>query len=243
MAILSASSRNSHYLCSMTKILNIGHRGAKGHTPENTLASFQKALDLGVDGIELDVHLSLDQKIVVIHDETLDRTTNGKGLVGALTLKTLQDFSIDDTHSIPTLAQVFDLVDRKCFVNVELKGNATAQPVGDLIEQYVWKGWQYQDFIVSSFDWKMLQEVHLKYPQIRIGVLTATDLDLAIAFAESIAAFAIHPYFHLLTLENTRAMQQKGFRVFAWTANEIEDLDKLKSFQVNGIITDFPDRI
>lgn len=227
----------------MTKILTIGHRGAKGHTPENTLASFQKALDLGVDGIELDVHLSLDQKIVVIHDETLDRTTNGKGLVGALTLKTLQDFSIDDEHSIPTLTQVFDLVDRKCFINVELKGNATAQPVCDLIEEYVGKGWQYQDFIVSSFDWTMLQEIHVKYPQIRIGVLTATDLDLAIAFAESIAAFAIHPYFHLLTRENTRAMQQKGFRVFPWTANETEDLDKLKSFQVNGIITDFPDRL
>lgn len=228
----------------MTKILNIGHRGAKGHKPENTLASFQKALDLGVDGIELDVHLSLDQKIVVLHDETLDRTTNGKGLVSALTLKTLQDFSIDGAHSIPTLAQVFDLVDRKCFINVELKGNATAQPVCDLIEKYIAeKHWQYSDFIVSGFDWTMLQEVHNHNPKIPIGVLTATDLDLAVAFAESIAAFAIHPYFHLLTREKTGAMQQKGFKVFPWTANETEDLDQLKSFQVNGIITDFPDRL
>jgi glycerophosphoryl diester phosphodiesterase len=228
----------------MTKTVNIGHRGAKGHIAENTLASFQKALDLGVDGIELDVHLTLDAKIVVIHDETLDRTTNGKGLVNALTLKTIQNFRIENEHPIPTLAEVFDLVNRKCFINVELKGNATAGPVCDLIEKYIAeKNWQYPDFIVSSFDWKMLQEVHERNPEIPIGVLTATDLDLAIAFAEFIAAIAIHPYFHLLTAENTARMQQKGFKVFPWTANENEDLDKLKSFQVNGIITDFPDRL
>ncbi len=228
----------------MTKILNIGHRGAKGHTPENTLASFQKALDLGVDGIELDVHLSLDGKIVVIHDETLDRTTNGKGLVSALTLKTLQKFSIDNEHLIPTLQAVFDLVDRRCFINVELKGNATAQPVGDLIEQYIFeRGWHYSDFIVSSFDWTMLREVHSQHPQIPIGVLAATDLDLAIAFAEYLGAYAIHPYFHLLTPENTRQMQEKGFKVLAWTVNETEDLDKIKSFNPDGIITDFPDKL
>ncbi|HOZ74064.1 MAG TPA: glycerophosphodiester phosphodiesterase family protein [Flavobacterium sp.] len=228
----------------MTKILNIGHRGAKGHTPENTLASFQKALDLGVDGIELDVHLSLDGKIVVIHDETLDRTTNGKGLVNALTMKTLRTFSIDNEHSIPSLQEVLDLIDRRCFVNVELKGNATAEPVTSLIEKYIAeKNWQYSDFIVSSFDWKMLQEIRDLNPKIPIGVLTATDLDLAIAFAEHFGAYAIHPYYHLLTSENTRQMQKKGLKVFAWTVNETQDLAKIKSFNPDGIITDFPDKL
>jgi len=228
----------------MTKILNIGHRGAKGHVAENTLASFGKALHLGADGIELDVHLSLDGKIVVIHDETLDRTTDGKGLVNALTWKTLQNFRIENEHLIPTLSEVFDLIDRNCLINVELKGNATAKPVAHLIREYVSeKGWQYSNFIVSSFDWKMLQEVQLENPEIPIGVLTATDLDLAIAFAAYINACAIHPYFHLLTAENTATMRQKGFKVFAWTVNEHEDLDHIKSFNPNGIITDFPDRI
>lgn len=228
----------------MAKILNIGHRGAKGHTAENTLASFQKALDLGADGIELDVHLSLDRKIVVIHDETLDRTTNGKGLVGALTLNTLRNFTVNVAHRIPTLTEVFDLVHRKCFINVELKGNATAVPVADLIEKYVAeKNWQYSDFVVSSFDWKMLQQVHQCNPKIRIGVLTATDLDLAIGFATFIGAYAIHPYFHLLTAENTSVMQQKQFKVFAWTVNEPEDIDKIKAFKVDGIISDFPDKL
>src|SRR5688572_11377286 len=128
------------------KILNIGHRGAKGHLPENTLASFQKAIDLGVDGIELDVHLSKDGEILVIHDETIDRTTNGKAIVKQHSLDVLKTYRIDHQFEIPTLAEVFDLVNRKCLVNVELKVGETAKPVVDLIEKYVLeKGWEYTD--------------------------------------------------------------------------------------------------
>lgn len=222
----------------MTKISIIGHRGAKGHAAENTLASFQKALDLNVDGVELDVHLTADEEIVVIHDETIDRTTSGNGFVNALSLAALQAFEI------PTLSQVFDLIGRKCFINVELKGSGTAKPVAALIEKYVLeKKWNYNDFVVSSFDWNMLQEIHHLNPKIPIGVLTLTDLDLAIGYAQFIHAYSIHPYFHLLTAENTIEMQQKGFHVFPWTVNEPEDLQKIKSFHVNGIITDFPDRL
>ena len=225
-------------------IYKIGHRGAKGHIAENTLASFQKALDLGVHGIELDVHLTLDGKIVVIHDETLDRTTDGHGLVGALTLATLKRFRIENDYCIPELREVFDLVNRSCFINVELKGNGTAKPVADLIEKYVMEnGWKYTDFIVSGFDWKALDEVHRLNPEIQIGVLTSTDLELAIAFAKLVNAYSVHPYFHLLTAGNTKNMQQKGFQVFPWTVNEPEDLHQMKAFKVNGIITDFPDRI
>jgi glycerophosphoryl diester phosphodiesterase len=227
----------------MTKIRNIGHRGAKGHASENTLSSFQKALDMNVDGVELDVHLSSDGEIMVIHDETVDRTTNGNGHVNDLSLRELKVLRIGE-NLIPTLAEVFDVIDRKCFINVELKGNGTAKPVVALIEKYVSeKNWLYSDFVVSGFDWIALREVHSLNSQIRIGVLTLTDLNLAIGFAKFINAFSIHPYFHLLTKENTIEMQQHGFEVFPWTVNESEDLEKIKSFKVNGIITDFPDRI
>lgn len=228
----------------MVKILNIGHRGAKGHLPENTLASFGKALDLGVDGIELDVHLSADGEIIVIHDETVDRTTNSKGFVNSLSLSELKSFRIENQFQIPTLLEVFNLIGRKCFINIELKGNGTAKPVVELIELYVLENnWNYSDFIVSAFDWNALQEVHRLNPKILIGVLTATDLNLAIGFAEFINAFTIHPYFHLLTAENTTTIQDKGFKIFPWTVNEPEDLKKMKSFNITGIITDFPDRI
>lgn len=228
----------------MNAILNIGHRGAKGHLAENTLESFQKAIDLGVDGIELDVHLSADGAIVVIHDETVDRTTNGKGFVKQLTLSDLKKLRIEDRFEIPILSEVFDLVNHKYLINIELKAHETAKPVADLIEDYVVnKGWKYSEFLVSSFDWPALQTVRDLHDEIPLGVLTHTDLNLAVAFAKFIRAETIHPYFHLLTAENTRAMQQQKLKVFSWTINEWEDLQKIKSYKPDGIITDFPERL
>ncbi|MFV8369034.1 glycerophosphodiester phosphodiesterase [Flavobacterium sp. LB2R40] len=224
-------------------MLKIGHRGAKGYEPENTIVSFQKALDMQVDGIELDVHLSADGEIIVIHDETIDRTTNGKGFVSALSLRELKAFQIEG-NEIPTLREVFDLVNQDCFINIELKSYEATDKVVSLIEKYVSKkGWKYERFLISSFDWNALQQVAFLNDKIPIGVLTETDLDLALAFAKFIQAKSIHPHFHLLTKENTAKIQEKGLQVYPWTINELEDIQKIKTFNVNGIITDFPNRI
>ena len=225
-------------------MLKIGHRGAKGYEPENTLVSFQKALNMQVDGIELDVHLSADGELVVIHDETIDRTTNGHGFVNQLSLRELKQVRIINEQEIPTLQEVFDLVNQDCFINIELKNYDTATKVVKLIEKYVSKkNWRYDHFLVSSFDWNALQQVRFLNDKIQIGVLTETDLDLALAFAKFIQAKSIHPHFHLLTKENTAKIQEKGIQVFPWTINEIEDIQKIIAFKVNGIITDFPNRI
>jgi len=222
----------------MNSILKIGHRGAKGYEPENTLISFEKAIDLKVDGIELDVHLSLDGVLMVIHDETIDRTTDRKGFVNLFTALELKKYKI------PTLIEVLDLVNQKCFINIELKGIGTAKPVVDLITHYISeKNWNYNDFLASSFDWKMLEEVQMLNPKIQIGVLTEESVDEALAFAKKIKAFSIHPDYVLLSKENVALMQENGFEVYPWTVNSIADIQKIKSFNVNGIISDFPDRI
>ncbi len=222
----------------MNSILKIGHRGAKGYEPENTLISFGKAIDLNVDGIELDVHLSSDGEIMVIHDETIDRTTNGKGFVENFTSSQLKKLEI------PTLIEVLDFTNRRCFINIELKGNGTAKPVIELISHYILeKNWNHTDFLVSSFDWKMLEEVHLLNPKIRIGVLSEESIEEALAFAKKIKAFSIHPDYRLLTKDNVALMQKSGFEIYPWTVNSNEDIQKIKSFNVNGIISDFPDRI
>ena len=222
----------------MNQLLKIGHRGVKGHEPENTLISFQKAIDLKVDGIELDVHLNSDGEIIVIHDETIDRTTNGKGLVKNFSSLQLKQFGI------PTLSEVLYLIDKQCFVNIELKGIGTAKPVAKLIALFIsQKNWNHTDFLVSSFDWKMLEEIHLLNPKIRIGVLTEESVDLALAFAKKIKAYSIHPDYRLLTKENVALMQENEFEVYPWTVNPKEDIQKIKSFNVNGIISDFPDKI
>lgn len=222
----------------------IAHRGARGYAAENTLESFQKALLMGVGGIELDVHLSSDHEIIVIHDESIDRTTNGSGLVRNLSLQQLRNYSIESKYIIPTLSEVFDMMPKNLLINVELKVAETALPVVRLIEKYMAeRQCAYRQFLISSFDWTALQTVREQNPLIPIGVLTMTDLDLAVNFAEFIQAESIHPHYHLLSAENTREIQQKGIKVFTWTVNEPEDIAHVKTFKPDGIITDYPDRI
>lgn len=215
-------------------MLKIGHRGAKGHLPENTLASFEKAIALGVDMIELDVWLSADKIPIVIHDKTIDRTTSKTGLVTDYSAKELQHLGI------PTLRDVFELVDNRCEINVEIKTFSATQAVLNLIARSTF---EQSKILISSFDWNALQGVRFHDEDIRIGVLTETDLELAMAFAKFIKAEAIHPYYHLLTAENVKKIKEKGFKVFPWTINEPEDITFVKSLEVDGIITDFPERL
>ena len=215
-------------------MLKIGHRGAKGHVPENTLASFQKALELGVDMIELDVHLSKDNVPVVIHDSTIDRTTIAKGKTTDFTAKELQNLGI------PTLENVFDLVQNQCEINIEIKVFEATKPILNLVNS---SSFDTEKIIISSFDWNSLQEIRFHHETIRIGILTETNLDLALAFAKFIKAYSIHPYFHLLTLDTAKKIKEKEFKIFPWTVNEPEDITFVKSLQIDGIITDFPDRI
>ncbi len=225
-------------------MLKIAHRGAKAYEPENTLQAFQKALDLNSDGIELDVHLSADGHIIVMHDETIDKMTNGKGDINSYTLAELKSFLVAGKHQIPTLDEVFDLVDKKCFINVELKNADTSKNVVSLIDKYIAeKNWKYEHFIISSFDWNALEEVQKLNTNIPIGVLTEENVEDALAFAETIKAKAIHPDFQLLNTENVYQIQEKGFVVFPWTVNSEQDIQKVKSYKVNGIISDNPDKI
>lgn len=225
-------------------MLKIGHRGARGYEPENTLISFKKAVELGVDQIELDIHLSTDGVVMVIHDETLDRTTNGTGLVRDFTCLQLQAFQVDKKQFIPTLEEVLNAIDKKCSVNIEIKSNDLAIQLVAIIERYVAeKKWTYEHFLVSSFEWTNLEQIRKLNPNIPIAVLTEKDITLALAFAKKIKAQAINPAFHLLTNENVGTIQEAGFKVYPWTVNEIVDINRMKEYKVNGIISDFPDRL
>ncbi|MCZ8330979.1 MAG: glycerophosphodiester phosphodiesterase family protein [Flavobacterium sp.] len=212
----------------------IGHRGAKGHIAENTLASFEKALQLNVDMIELDVFLSRDNIPVVIHDKTIDRTTSGFGLVSSFSARELREFGI------PTLQDVFQLVNNQCDINIEVKEIKAVKSILDLIDSNIFSK---DKILISSFDWNALQEVRFHDDEIRIGILTETDLELALAFAKFIKAYAIHPHYKLLNKENVAQMQSQNFKVFPWTVNDQTDITFVKFLNVDGIITDYPDRI
>lgn len=228
----------------MKKLLNIGHRGAKGHEPENTLPSFQKALDLNVGGIELDVHVCKTGELIVIHDFTVDRTTNGFGTVAELTLSEIKDLRINDHIEVPTLEEVLELVGKKCLINIELKGRHTAKPVSHLIEKYILeKDYSYDNFIVSSFQREELEMMFLINPKVNLGILSQASVSQALEWANAFSAKAIHPHFSLLTEENVRKTQEQGFKIYTWTINEKEDIERIKTYNVDGIITDFPERI
>ncbi len=224
-------------------MLRIAHRGAKGYAPENTLESFEKAMAMGADGIELDVHLSADGRVVVMHDATLDRMTGATGTIAEMEWKSIQAYRVAGNQPIPLLETVIERIGPGFFLNIELKVATATVPLLAIIEAYVAKGFQYSQFLISSFDWVALREVRERQPKVPIGVLTQTDLNLAIAFARSVRAESVHPYFHLLSAQHVREMQEEGFRVYTWTVNEPGDIALVKSYLVDGIISDYTDRL
>ncbi len=226
------------------KPLKIGHRGAKAHVAENTIASIKKALELGVDGIEIDVHKCASGELVVFHDFTLDKMTNGSGEVAQHTLEQLKSLKVNYQFEIPTLEEVLHTIDKKCMINIELKGRDTALAVCKIITYYIEiYNWQLEHFIISSFQHQELETVYNFNSQFRLGVLTKASVSDAIEFANTIYAFAIHPNVALVTKDNVSLAQDKGYKVLTWTVNDLPTIERVKMYGVDGIISDNPDLI
>ncbi|MBL6643801.1 MAG: glycerophosphodiester phosphodiesterase [Flavobacteriaceae bacterium] len=231
--------------CSVQKNpLIIGHRGAKGHIAENTLPSISKAMALGVDGIEIDVFVCKTGELVVFHDKSLDRLTDGVGLIEELTLEEIQKLRVLGKYKIPTLVEVLDLIEAKVFLNIELKGSKTAKPTDELLKKYFQQGdWRPEHIIISSFKWEELQQFRKLNTAVPIAVLINNDPLEALPMAQSLDAIAINPNFKSLNETNTKIIQEAGFKVFPYTINETEDIKKMMQLSVDAIITDYPDRV
>ena len=218
-----------------------GHRGAAGLVAENTLASISKALELGVNGIEIDVHCCKSGELVVIHDDSIDRTTNGFGLVRDLTLTELKKLSIDGKYSIPTLTEVLDVIDAQCQLNIELKGSGTARPVIELVNNYIKNSeWSKSDFIISSFDHDQLLETRLIDNSLKVGVLTENTIADVLGISKSLRAYSIHPAIEKFNTEETSLAMKEGFSIYVWTVNDKIEIDRLSNLSIEAIITDFP---
>jgi len=224
--------------------LVIGHRGAMGHVTENTLASVQKAMDLGVDMIEIDVFKIRSGEIVVFHDDDLNRLTDGQGKIEDRTLSELRALTLEGGHKIPELREVLDLVDNQVALNIELKGKGTAVPVNELVERYIRKmGWYPRNFVISSFHWDELRIMRGENELVQIAVLTEKAPEDAIQVAHQLRAMAINPHFSTLNKENVAQIHGEDLRVFPWTVNEASDIQNMKDLGVDGIITNFPERV
>ena len=239
MIVLSSISCNNQY-----RPLNIGHRGAKGHIAENTLPSISKAIELGVDGIEIDIFVCKSGELVVFHDKKLDRLTNSHGYIESLEYDSIRKISVLGEHKIPTLNEVLELIDGKVFLNIELKGSGTAEPTHKLLTPLLkQKKWRPDQFIISSFNLEELEIFYNLNKKVPIAILTGADPLDAIPIAKKLNALAINPSFRALNIKNVKKIQEAGYKVFPYTINEPKDIQKILTLEVDGIITDFPERV
>ena len=233
-----------HNCSRMKQPLNIGHRGAMGHETENTIASVKKALALNVDMIEIDVFVIKSGELVVFHDEILDSLTDTSGKIEDFTLEELQKVVVKGNHQIPTLDEVIETVDRLVILNIELKGVNTANKTFDLVESFCnKKKYNRSNFLISSFqidELKVFSELSNDFP---LAVLTQASIEQSVTFAQEINAKAIHPHFSLLTEESCYKAKELGLQINTWTVNEKVDIEHVKRFSIDGIISDYPDRI
>lgn len=219
------------------------HRGASGSAPENTLAAFRAAEEAGADGIELDVHLSREGVPVVIHDDSVDRTTDGRGAVRRLSLRELR--SLDAGHwfspafageRIPTLEEVLRWAGERLRLNIEVKSSRAGEAVLAEIEAF-----PRARVLLSSFDHELLEHLRLLAPDLPLAFLCDSRFwRRPLRRATDCGAESFHPRADRVCRAMTIACRRCGLEVFPWTVNEMSRLRSLRRLGVDGIFTDDP---
>ncbi|MBR3927665.1 MAG: glycerophosphodiester phosphodiesterase [Clostridia bacterium] len=236
----------------MRKVQVQAHRGASGYAPENTLPAFQLAVDMNADGIECDIHYSKDGYFIVCHDETVDRTSNGSGIISEMTLSEIQalDFGckFDEKFrgtTAPTLEQMLDVVKDMNVINIEIKEfgkdrdeEAILHKFYDILASYS----IVEKVIVSSFDARLLKHLKDLHGDVYTCYLYGKQKKTA-AFAQKLGCSAIHPYFGVgyLTTMTVRSAHRRGMKVNAWTANTDKEVRRVVKLGCDGVITNYPD--
>lgn len=233
--------------------LIFAHRGASALAPENTLASFELALSQGAPAVELDAKLTLDRKIIVIHDPTLDRTTGVQGEVKNFNLAQLQELDAGSFFSpafrgerIPTLESVFEAVGKKLLVNVELTNYTTpGDGLVDQVVQLVKRMGLAGHILFSSFDPRNLIRARRLLPEIPLGLLALHGRHGALARSflnHLIPHEALHPYWSDVNSALVQRVHAQGRKVFVWTVNDPSEMSRLFSAGADGVFTDDPAR-
>ena len=221
-------------------MLCIGHRGAMGYEPENTLLSIRKALELGVDAVEIDVY-NAEGKLVVIHDRDLSRTTNGNGYIEDAAFAYLRSLDAGKGEQIPTLEEVFDTVNRRAMVNIELKGSNTALLAANLILEYIERGWSYDDFVVSSFNHYELNMVRAVEPRLKLGMLIYGLPWQYIKIAQELSADLVIGNLDYVDANFVTTVHQQNLQAWVYTVDLLQDIINMRELGVDGIFTNYPD--
>lgn len=232
------------------RTLIYGHRGAMAYAPMNTLEAFQLALDQGADGVELDVQLSKDRYPVIVHDFTVDHTTDTTGLVKDFTLAELKALDAGGWFSdsfrgaqVPTLDEVFETVGHSLIINVELKAlGEETDGLEDVVAETIRRHNLAERVLVSSFNPPTLKRFRALMPDVPIGYLYYPDFDTR-AMMEGFSYEAYHPHFELIDESTVRAAREAGHILNTWTVNDTPVARTLRDMGVQGIITNKPDEM
>lgn len=224
--------------------LCIGHRGARGHAPENTLRGLEAGIALGAHMIEVDVQRHPSGELLLMHDLWLDRTTNGTGAVAAMPLEALRELDAGEGERIPTLRETLDRLDRRVPVNLELKTwDGTGVAVAALLREYLARGWLPADFLVSSFHLPELLRFKRALPEVPLGVLTCgVSLDGAGA-AIALGAQSLNISAEFTDAALVREAHASGLKVYAYTVNLPAEIAALRELGLDGVFTDYPERV
>ena len=223
-------------------LLCIGHRGARGHAPENTLSSVRRALALGARCVEVDV-VSVEGRLVVFHDDRLERTTNGVGYLSDHSFAYLRSLDAGGGQRIPTLEEVCAVIDSQACLNIELRRSNIAAPVAALITNLVERGWDKEAILVSSFNHRELSEMKRLNKEIRLGALIRGLLVDDAKFAENLGAFSVHPSLEFVDQRFVDDAHARGLMVYVYTVNHPKDIADMHRLGVDGVFTDFPERV
>lgn len=217
-------------------MLKIGHRGASAYELENTLSSFQMAIELGVDAVELDIRSTRDGAIVVIHDENVDRTTNGTGSVRGMTLEEIKGLLTRNGEKIPTLEEALDFLDKRVKILIELKDGGLEEKTLDLVRK---KGLE-RNVIIISFLEGALRRVRELDKDIETGLIYVRHSN-PIKAALNLGANYLLPLYRFLHKDDIDTAHEHGLKVITWTINSREDALIYAKRGVDGIASDKPD--
>jgi len=227
----------------------IAHRGVVTRAPENTLASFKVAMELNVAGIELDIHMTYDGHLVVIHDEKIDRTSNGSGYVKFLTLNYLKSLSFGgwfapsfQAEKIPLLSEVFELVKASnLFLVLELKNNCNVYPGLELAVLKEIERFNFKDrVVISSFNHRSLFNISLYNSSYQLGILYSTFLPKPFSYAKKVGASFLFPYYKLVFPYLTYKFLKGNLKICPFTVNNVILMQSFSFLNVDAIITDNP---
>lgn len=229
----------------------IAHRGASAYAPENTLSSLKLAVEQGAQAVEIDVQLTKDGKLVVIHDWKVDRTTNGEGYIHELDFDYIRSLDCGSWFSdefkgerVPTLKEVFEVIPETMMLNIEIKEIERGRSGFEkMVLDEIYEAGRLDSVIISTFHHGIIKRLHEMEPKLKLALLTSSEILNLNKYLDDngLKSYSYHPEVNLITKDTIKELEERDIKTYVWTVNTLVDFKWLASIGVHGVITNYPD--